>query len=69
MLCMVGQKNDAVPAYAFAVPPLPAPALEWDDISAKRIITHLTKPLTDECLLILREPSKVTSGKDLTVLE
>jgi len=59
---MVGQKNDAVPAYAFAVPPLPAPALEWDDISAKRVITHLTEPLTDECLLILREPSKLSCG-------
>jgi hypothetical protein len=53
VLCTVEQKNDAIPAYAFAVPPLPAPALERDDISPKRIIPHLTEPLADECLLIL----------------
>jgi hypothetical protein len=34
---MVQQKNNAVPADAFPVPPLPSPALKRDDIAAKRI--------------------------------
>jgi hypothetical protein len=35
--CMVQHKNNAVPAYAFPVPPLPSPALERDDIAAEGI--------------------------------
>jgi hypothetical protein len=35
--CVLQQKNDAVPAYSFPVPPLPASAFEGNDIPAKGI--------------------------------
>jgi hypothetical protein len=38
---MVQQKSNAIPAYAFPVPPLPSSALEWDDISAKGVSFEL----------------------------
>ena len=62
VLRVVGHKNNAVPAYAFPVPPLPSPALERNDITAKRIITHLPQSFTDKCLLILGQPAKLSCG-------
>ena len=59
---MVRNKNDAVPANAFPVPPLPLAASEGDDIPPKRIIAHLPESLTDEGLLIRWEPSKLSCG-------
>ena len=59
---VVRHKNDAVPAYSPAVPPLPAPAFERDDVASKGVVTHLTQPFADECLLILRKASKLSCG-------
>lgn len=59
---MVRHKNNAVPAYTFPVPPLPASPFERDDVAAKGIIAHLTQPCTDKRLLILRKLSKLSCG-------
>jgi hypothetical protein len=59
---MVRNKNDAVPANAFPVPPLPLAASEGDDIPPQWIIAHLPESLTDEGLLIRWEPSKLPCG-------
>ena len=42
---MVRDKNNAVPANAFSVSPLPAPALERPDVAAKWVRFKLVKGL------------------------
>src|SRR5215831_7769675 len=60
--CVVHHENDAIAAYSFPVSPSPASPLEGNHISAKWILTHLAETLMDECLVILREPSKLSCG-------
>ena len=59
---MVRHKNNAVPAYAFPVPPLPPSPLEWDHIPAQGIVPHLSQAFTDEGLLILGKPTELSCG-------
>lgn len=49
---MLGNKNQAVPADAFAVSPIPFPALKGFYISLKRIGLHVIDGLADPDLLI-----------------
>jgi hypothetical protein len=63
---MVQQKNEAVPADAFPVPPLPSPALERDDISAKRINFEFINSPSNPSLNITGKTRELTlcrSGK------
>jgi hypothetical protein len=59
-ICMVRHKNDAVPAYAFPVPPLPSPALERDDISAEGINFELINSPSNPSLDITGKPCELT---------
>jgi hypothetical protein len=55
-------KNDAVPANALPVPPLPAPTFERFDIALKGIIGHLAQPCANEFLSVTREPTELPCG-------
>jgi hypothetical protein len=57
---MARHKNDAVPAYAFPVPPLPLPALQRDNISAKGISFELINGPSNPSLDVTGKTSKVT---------
>jgi hypothetical protein len=57
---MVQHKNNTVPAYTFPVPPLPSPAFERDDISAKGISFEFINGPSNPSLDITGKPGELT---------
>jgi hypothetical protein len=57
---MVQQKNNAVPADAFPVPPLPSPAFERDDIAAKGISFEIINGPSNPSLYIAGKTCELT---------
>jgi hypothetical protein len=60
MLRVVRYKNDAVPAYTFPIPPLPALAFKRDDISAKGISFKLVNGPSNPSLDMTRKTCELT---------
>ena len=58
--CVVRYKNDALPAYAFPVPPLPTLPLERDDIPAKRVSFEFVNGASNPSLDITGETFELT---------
>jgi hypothetical protein len=57
---MVQHKNNAVPAYAFPVPPLPSPALEGEDVSTEGIGFELVNSPSNPSLDIAGKTLQLT---------
>ena len=62
-LLMEGNKNEAIPAEALAVPPLPLFALERLYVTLKGIGLHPVNGLSDEDLLIAGKCMELRGGR------
>jgi hypothetical protein len=49
---MERNKNESIPTYAFAVPPLPSFPFEWLDVPLERVLPHPVNRSADGDLVV-----------------